>query len=506
VVTSATFLKISAGDAIGFLGEDIVPVGMGQISSSTYVHIEVLSTDSRMPAFLDNPGAVTSGRKYIRIRPGSRLYIKSGDTFTQTPAEVGKDIHAVIPEDKCPPEECGGKKYYRIGEGSWLSQDEVEALNQYDLKQRGFSAFVQDSTPDMLKSLTEKWVQSIFETYAEQVVPERGIQQRQMSDFYKAMAEKLDSDKDGELSGQELYSAVHHAELGIRDIAARMTVKHVSEWSGGSSDPKWTKFFETYDPLRIGFTKKWLDDMEWMSQVEPFSSGQAVWHMHPVVFLDSIRDSESDEMDIKWLKVPKGQLTFDAEGNDQDSSPWFSRKVHWPGGVSGITIGRGYDLGQQSTSESDLSQVGILEPLKSWLVGSQGLSASGAHMRFNSASGEIKNANITRKQQHDLFILTYQRLERDVKRICQKKSTMHAYHPNSQVTPDQAWNGIPERIKEVLVDLRYRGDYTSHIRSLLQRYAYTGDLNGFGQVLSNRSNWLNVPSDRFNRRVKFYED
>jgi predicted chitinase len=239
--------------------------------------------------FLDNPGAVTSGRKYIRIRPGSRLYIKSGDTFTQTPAEVGKDIHAVLPEDKCPPEECGGKKYYRIGEGSWLSQDDVEALNQYDLKQRGFSAFVQDSTPDMLKSLTEKWVQSTFEAYSEQVVPERGIQQRQMSDFYKAMAEKLDSDKDGELSGQELYSAVHHAELGIRDIAARMTVKHVSEWSGGSSDPKWTKFFEAYDPLRIGFTKKWLDDMEWMSQVEPFSSGQAVWHMHPVVFLDAIR-------------------------------------------------------------------------------------------------------------------------------------------------------------------------------------------------------------------------
>jgi hypothetical protein len=294
VVKPATVLKISAGDAIGFLGEDVVPVGMGKISSSAYVHIEVLSTDSRMPAFLDNPGAVTSGRKYIRIRPGSRLYIKSGDTFTQTPAEVGKDIHAVLPEDKCPPEECGGKKYYRIGEGSWLSQDDVEALNQYDLKQRGFSAFVQDSTPDMLKSLTEKWVQSTFETYAEQVVPERGIQQRQMSDFYKAMAEKLDSDKDGELSGQELYSAVHHAELGIRDIAARMTVKHVSEWSGGSSDPKWTKFFETYDPLRIGFTKKWLDDMEWMSQVEPFSSGQAVWHMHPVVFLDALKQSKCD--------------------------------------------------------------------------------------------------------------------------------------------------------------------------------------------------------------------
>ncbi|WP_336215298.1 glycoside hydrolase family 19 protein [Enterobacter sp. P82] len=285
-------LKINAGDAIGFLGDDIVPVGMGRVSGSKYVHIEVLSADSRMPAFLDNPGAVTSGRKYIRIKPDSKLYTNSGSTFTQTPSVVGKDVHAVLPEDKCNPKDSGGKKYYQISEHGWLSQDDVEEVNQYDLKKLGFSAFVQESTPDMSKSLTEKWVQSTFEAYSEQVVPERGIQQQQMSDFYKAMADKLDSDQDDELSGAELYNAVHHAEIGIRDIAARMTVKHVSEWFGGSSDPKWVKFFETYDPIRIGFTKKWLDDVEWMSQVEPFTSGKAVWHMHPVVFLDAVGVSD----------------------------------------------------------------------------------------------------------------------------------------------------------------------------------------------------------------------
>lgn len=497
-------LKINAGDAIGFLGDDIVPVGMGRVSGSKYVHIEVLSADSRMPAFLDNPGAVTSGRKYIRIKPDSKLYTYSGSTFTQTPSVVGKDVHAVLPEDKCNPKDSGGKKYYQISEHGWLSQDDVEEVNQYDLKKLGFSAFVQESTPDMSKSLTEKWVQSTFEAYSEQVVPERGIQQQQMSDFYKAMADKLDSDQDDELSGAELYNSVHHAEIGIRDIAARMTVKHVSEWFGGSSDPKWIKFFETYDPIRIGFTKKWLDDVEWMSQVEPFTSGKAVWHMHPVVFLDAI--AEEDGMAVKWLKVEKGQLTFDAEGNDQDSSTWFSRHVHWPGGVSGVTIGRGYDLGQQTTSEVDLSQVGITDPLKAWLVESQGLTASSAHTRLNSAPEDIRKLTITRKQQHDLFMLAYQRLEDDVKRISQKNSTLHAYHPNPQVTPEQAWDGIPEKIKEVLVDLRYRGDYTTHARSILQGYAYTGNLHEFGQALSNLSNWPNVPEDRFNRRVRFYEN
>ncbi|VEA72970.1 Uncharacterised protein [Serratia rubidaea] len=76
-----------------------------------------------------------------------------------------------------------------------------------------------------------------------------------------------------------------------------MIVKHQSEWFGGSSHQKWTAFFQNYDILRIGFVKKWLDDMEWMSQVEPFSSGQAVWHMHPVVFLDSIKNSP------KWFDI-----------------------------------------------------------------------------------------------------------------------------------------------------------------------------------------------------------
>ncbi|VTP61529.1 Uncharacterised protein [Serratia rubidaea] len=69
VTKPATALKISAGDAIGFLGEDIAPMGKAKTSRSTYAHIEVLSADSRMPAFLDNPGKVTAGRKYIRVHP-----------------------------------------------------------------------------------------------------------------------------------------------------------------------------------------------------------------------------------------------------------------------------------------------------------------------------------------------------------------------------------------------------------------------------------------------------
>lgn len=59
------------------------------------------------------------------------------------------------------------------------------------------------------------------------------------------------------------------------------------------------------------------------------------------------------------LKVPEGQLTFDAEGTE--GGKWHSRTVHWPGGASGVTIGRGYDLGYKSAKEitADFTTAGI---------------------------------------------------------------------------------------------------------------------------------------------------
>ncbi|MGK4939489.1 hypothetical protein ACPRDT_14020, partial [Erwinia amylovora] len=136
--------------------------------------------------------------------------------------------------------------------------------------------------------LKEGWMKSAYQWLAGQVRPERGIQEQQMSRFYKGMMDKMDTDKGGQLSERELFSALHHPEMGVRDIVSRMVVKHESEWFGGSGHQKWTAFFQDCDTLRIDIAKKWLDDMEWMSRVEPFTSGKAVWHMHPVMFSDAL--------------------------------------------------------------------------------------------------------------------------------------------------------------------------------------------------------------------------
>lgn len=44
----------------------------------------------------------------------------------------------------------------------------------------------------------------------------------------------------------------------------------------------------------MNYSKKWQDDMSWMDSVEPFASGEPVWHMHPVVFLNAIKSDEYD--------------------------------------------------------------------------------------------------------------------------------------------------------------------------------------------------------------------
>jgi hypothetical protein len=62
------------------------------------------------------------------------------------------------------------------------------------------------------------------------------------------------------------------------------------------------------------------------------------------------------------LEVSQGQVTFDAEGNDNSKSPYYSRVSQWPeNALSGVTLGRGYDMGGRSEAKgaSDLVAAGL---------------------------------------------------------------------------------------------------------------------------------------------------
>ncbi|MCL9668630.1 hypothetical protein L2C91_09640 [Rosenbergiella epipactidis] len=213
------------------------------------------------------------------------------------------------------------------------------------------------------------------------------------------------------------------------------------------------------------------------------------------------------------LEPSIGLLTFRAEGNDLKSSRDYSKKIHWPGSAvfcgknnSGVTIGRGFDLGDRTRSEVfiSLQKAGIEKEKAEILSYAAKLKGCLAH-KFVLENRETLG-EITDRQQLILFTIAYEEMKKDVERICKDKKVIIEYHSNPNISPRLAWDNIPEKIKEILIDLRYRGDYNVSTRSHLQRLAYDGDLESFGKMLSDRSLWLFVPKDRFKRRVDFYEN
>ncbi|EHD0094789.1 hypothetical protein JZN52_004401 [Vibrio vulnificus] len=64
-------------------------------------------------------------------------------------------------------------------------------------------------------------------------------------------------------------------------------------------------------------------------------------------------------------------------------------------------------------------------------------------------------------------------------------------------------SGLNEKIKEVTVDLKFRGDYTPTAREYLQESIANNDLGSFKKIITNKSLWAKVPVDRFDKRVKY---
>lgn len=512
-------VMVKAGDAVGFLGaqdladEDNYP----QIITTDYkAHIELLSLDEHVPDVVANMKGIKTGKQFIKLKLKRPLYLRNGEgeesTFEQISAITRVDAGKIIPRDATYPfTDKTGVTYFQIRPHTWMHQNDVEQLSQHDLAGLNFHCIEAEHTTDFTRTLDERWLIDALKSISSHFDSEKGPQFAQAKMFYDSLIRNAENRRpptpypDKSLD-QYLFGALHTNQMNIPEYARRLIVKHDSSWHSTRDDTRWSSVCKSRDesPVVKMANGGFLDVTHWMDKVPPFASQRSVWHFHPLEFLYVM--SGDDDMDIKWLTVPKGQLTFDAEGNDNKDSPYFSRHIHWPGGVSGVTIGRGYDLGQQNDPSSDFDSIELSQPLNNWLVESKGFSGLDAKNRYKSADNNIRSYEITRKQQYDLFVITYNRLEADVKRICQKIDTIRMYHPNPNTTPEQAWDDIPEKIKEVLVDLRYRGDYTPHARSLIQRYAYSGDLYLFGKVLSNKTMWPNVPQDRFLRRVRFYEN
>ncbi len=195
------------------------------------------------------------------------------------------------------------------------------------------------------------------------------------------------------------------------------------------------------------------------------------------------------------MAITQGLLTYEAEGTE--GGRYHSRILHVPSERSGLTIGRGYDMKERSQNEieEDLANAGLARSDSELLAKAAGTFGPEAEEFIES--NNLQEFEITIEVQEELFNICYEEILKDVKRICDKADCVEIYG-------EVSWDILDPKIQEVIVDLRFRGDYTPTSRKHIQKYVASNDLAIFSILMKDRSLWVNVPRDRFRRRCEVF--
>lgn len=302
VVIPPAPIAVSAGDGIGHMGFYQLPEEGG--SHSRYqVHIECLSMDGRLPAFLTNPDKVgESSPGFLKYPGGAKLYapdaegaMKDTGRLTRAPGILTLSGVPVIKVDEA-------VTHYQIHpEGGWLPAADITRVPQWSLGELGFVTL--DGKPesfDLIDGLSppDNVVKGILgEMYkAARADPRPGSALNQYN--YERLLKQIDKNGDGQFSEEEYLEAIQLP--AYRDHLYRIIARHPSEWWYGSEDALWKTYLETLTedaPTWKTYLETFIDRLAWMKQVE--GMGPDPWHMHPVVFLDSMNSS------AEWFDIER---------------------------------------------------------------------------------------------------------------------------------------------------------------------------------------------------------
>ncbi|EKM0378399.1 hypothetical protein PTT41_004132 [Cronobacter turicensis] len=335
---------VSAGTPVGFMGCTESPSeSRTLVDKEWYVHLEVLSTDSRMPVFLANPERVEGEKRWLLVPKGKTLYVRQdsegGPVFTSTTARVSAQS-LLSREAATPVADASQAWWYNITGEGWLPQSDVEEINQYDLVRQGFQPLEETGGGDVMQSPYEGWVPAAFGEISRSAEQETEHQYSQVPAFYAELMREMDGNRDGKVTAEEVRQALTVRDPLVRTVVNRLVVKHHSEWCKGRSTGRWEGFYQDLDPLEVDYCEKWQADLEWMSQVPPFDKDEAVWHFHPVMFLNAITVTNSINITVEMLyKVFDGlnspqKKSFLQEIADEINKNAMEYKLDTPGRVN----------------------------------------------------------------------------------------------------------------------------------------------------------------------------
>ncbi|MCM0148673.1 hypothetical protein KCN56_08890 [Photobacterium galatheae] len=371
--------------------------------------------------------------------------------------------------------------------------------------------------------------------------------------FFNDIYRSIDTDNDGQLSENELV-AFYQAETNQLE---KVIAKHPSEWHFEEQvEDSWVndvlekgrelfeqhviRYFQTEETFRESpyrdkimslydkFTdheKERIEQTAWIQKLdaEKLQIQPQVWHFWPL----GVTSLLDDEMNERWLTVPHGQLTFDSEGNDIPGNIFFTRKPHVPNeggnviGESGITIGRGLDIGKRTREEvkkilddAQLECKNMSDKLYDWLLDGAGKIKRAAYDYYLTLDSKVPSDEqiITRKMQHYIFIGIYDYYEDNANRLTTKSDVRNAYIEGNELN----WDDLSEKVREVITDLLYVGVYTGSddqrgnsrekvvpaiYKDLKENKSGTG--SDFYAVMNDSNFWVtrfNVDNNRFVRR------
>lgn len=231
---------------------------------------------------------------------------------------------------------------------------------------------------------------------------------------------------------------------------AQLVTRHESEWLWNPR--KWDELDELMDHGPAAPNPDWVEEkkriekLSWWSELagkHGIRADSVTWHFHPIGLLATHAIKQKPT-------IKEGRITFDAEGNDISSSPYFSRTIHWPGNeLSGATLGRGYDMGSRSESEiyNHMIAAGINMTQASKI--SQAHHLKGHHAQQFVIANKKKIGEISFEQQISLFNLIYP--------FYVRRAITNYDNWTSDETGRTEWTSLHQEIKDILVDFVYQG-------------------------------------------------
>ncbi|MBA1258945.1 pesticin C-terminus-like muramidase [Pseudomonas oryzihabitans] len=312
---------------------------------------------------------------------------------------------------------------------------------------------LQDSTSPRSKLAYKLYIQgslSIEEKTEYQVL----INESEYCPVREKLKSIIDLNLDKRFSSEEIKAA--NMKPWKAQSIGSLLVLHQSEWSW--REENWNQLDELLNNhistpnLEWEAEKKKIRKISWINDcqnLKGLSNGFMLWCFDPISFLGLLSSSQQN-CNRNSPVLSRGKITFSAEGNDIAGSPHFSRKIHWPGNdLSGVTIGRGYDMGFRSPNEilNHMRQAGLEDSKAERLAGASNLRGQAANgfVRENRESiGEI-----SREQQIKLFNAIYPDYLR--------KAILNYNRWTGEFRERVEWDNLDLKIQDILVDFVYQG-------------------------------------------------